>query len=67
MKSVLITGGSGFIGSTIADRLLNRGDFVVSIDNYETGRRDNLKPHDNLVVVEDTIANKKVLNELIKK
>lgn len=67
MKYFLITGGAGFIGSTIADRLLNRGDFVVVIDNYETGRRDNLKPHKNLVVVEDTIANKKVVDELVEK
>ncbi|MCA9790105.1 MAG: NAD-dependent epimerase/dehydratase family protein, partial [Cyanobacteria bacterium HKST-UBA05] len=39
---VFITGGSGFIGSHIADRLIARGDEVMVIDNYETGRRDNL-------------------------
>lgn len=64
---VLITGGAGFIGSTIADQLLARGDFVVVIDNYETGRRDNLKSHDNLVVVEDTIANGEVVDMLMGK
>ncbi len=39
---VLITGGAGFIGSHLADRLLERGDDVLVIDNYATGRRDNL-------------------------
>ena len=49
---VLITGGSGFLGSHITDSLLTRGDNVVVIDNYETGRRDNLTTHPNLKVVE---------------
>src|SRR5678815_4930204 len=39
---VLITGGAGFVGSHLADRLLDRGDQVLVIDNYATGRRDNL-------------------------
>jgi UDP-glucose 4-epimerase len=53
---VLITGGAGFIGSTLADRLLDRGDEVVVIDNYATGRRDNLTEGTNLTVVEGSIA-----------
>ena len=65
MKKVLITGGSGFIGSHITERLLEKGDFVVVIDNYQTGRRDNLKPHANLVIVEGTIADKNLLDNLI--
>jgi UDP-glucose 4-epimerase len=67
MRTVLITGGSGFIGSTITDKLLSRGDFVVVIDNYETGRRDNLKTHENLVIVENTIANLQIVDELVSK
>lgn len=62
---VLITGGAGFIGSSIADQLLARGDFVVVIDNFETGRRDNLVPHENLILVEDTIANDQVVDKLM--
>lgn len=53
---VLITGGSGFIGSHLTDRLLARGDEVLVIDNYATGRRDNLTPRPNLQIVEGTIA-----------
>lgn len=53
---VLITGGAGFIGSHLTDRLLARGDEVLAIDNYATGRRDNLTPHANLKIVEGSIA-----------
>jgi UDP-glucose 4-epimerase len=53
---VLITGGAGFIGSHLSDRLLARGDEVLVIDNYATGRRDNLTRHPRLAVVEGSIA-----------
>ncbi|MEN8716839.1 MAG: NAD-dependent epimerase/dehydratase family protein [Verrucomicrobiales bacterium] len=53
---VLITGGAGFVGSHIADQLLAQGDEVLVIDNYATGRRDNLTPDDGLTVVEGSIA-----------
>ena len=39
---VLHAGGAGFIGSHIADALLARGDEVVAIDNFATGRRENV-------------------------
>ena len=61
---VLITGGAGFVGSHLADRLLARGDEVLVIDNYATGRRDNLTPQDNLTVVEGTIADAALVNKL---
>lgn len=40
---IFVTGGSGFIGSHLVDRLLGRGDEVVVVDNYLTGRRVNLE------------------------
>jgi UDP-glucuronate decarboxylase len=42
-KRVLVTGGAGFIGSHLCQRLLERGDEVLCIDNFYTGTRDNLK------------------------
>lgn len=60
--NVLITGGAGFVGSHVVDRLLARGDTVLVIDNYATGRRDNLKPHPNLNIVEGSIADSVLVN-----
>jgi UDP-glucose 4-epimerase len=62
---VLVTGGSGQIGSTVADLLLGRGDEVMAIDNFATGRRDNLAPHPRLRLVEDSIADAALVNRLI--
>jgi len=61
---VLITGGAGFIGSHLADRLVERNDDVLVIDNYATGRKDNLTSGDNLTVVEGTIADTDLVNRL---
>jgi len=43
MKRILITGGAGFIGSHLCERLLNEGNEVVCIDNYFTGSKDNIR------------------------
>jgi len=54
---ILVTGGAGFIGSHLTDRLLARGDEVLVIDNYTTGRRDNLPASlEGLTIVEGDIA-----------
>lgn len=42
MAKVLVTGGAGFIGSHIADRLVNDGHEVVVIDNLSTGKKENI-------------------------
>lgn len=43
MKRVLITGGAGFIGSHLCERLLNEGNDVICLDNYFTGSKDNVR------------------------
>jgi UDP-glucose 4-epimerase len=63
---VLISGGAGFIGSHLTDRLLERGDEVLVIDNYSTGRRENLPSHPRLEIMEGTIADRKLLFNLFK-
>jgi UDP-glucose 4-epimerase len=63
---IFVTGGSGLVGSTIIDLLLARGDEVLAIDNFATGRRDNLGLHPRLRLVEDSIAAAAVVNELIE-
>ena len=42
MRSILVTGGSGFLGSHLCERLLERGDNVVCLDNFFTGRKENI-------------------------
>ncbi len=42
MKRILVTGGAGFIGSHLCERLLNDGHEVISLDNYFTGSRSNV-------------------------
>jgi UDP-glucuronate decarboxylase len=42
MKKVLITGGAGFIGSHLCERLLNDGNEVICLDNFFTGSKDNI-------------------------
>lgn len=42
MKRVLVTGGAGFLGSHLCDRLLSDGHDVLCVDNYFTGRKDNV-------------------------
>jgi UDP-glucuronate decarboxylase len=41
-KRVLVTGGAGFLGSHLCERLLREGDDVLCVDNYFTGRKDNI-------------------------
>ncbi|OGP90886.1 MAG: nucleotide sugar epimerase [Deltaproteobacteria bacterium RBG_16_47_11] len=63
---ILVTGGAGFIGSHLVDRLIEKGEHVLVIDNYATGRKDNLTPHKNLNIVEGTIADESLLNRIFE-
>jgi UDP-glucose 4-epimerase len=66
----LITGGAGFIGSHLAERLLELGHEVFIIDNLWTGKLsniENVQNHERLHLVVDTILNESVMNELIFK
>lgn len=42
MKKILVTGGAGFIGSHLCERLLNEGNEVICLDNYFTGSKSNV-------------------------
>jgi len=53
----LVTGGAGFIGSHIVDRLLKEGHEVIVLDDFSTGHRSNLTEHKSLTIVEGDISN----------
>ena len=44
MKKILVTGGAGFIGSHLCERLLRQGHHVLCVDNYFTGSKKNIEP-----------------------
>jgi len=41
----VVTGAAGYLGSYIVEQLLQRGDYVLAVDNFSTGRRSYLEPH----------------------
>lgn len=43
-KKILVTGGAGFLGSHLCERLLDAGDEVLCVDNYYTGNKNNILP-----------------------
>ena len=64
----LITGGAGFIGSHLAERLLGRGDHVVLLDNLSTGSMENirhLKSSERMRYHLDNIENRQLVAELV--
>ncbi len=59
MAAVLVTGGAGFLGSHLCDRLIARGDEVICVDNLFTGRKDNiahLRNHPNFEFIRHDIV-----------
>lgn len=66
---VLITGGAGFIGSHLAERLLGQGDEVTALDNLSTGSLRNIRhllDHPKLRFVNDDVRDDKTLHVLIE-
>jgi len=56
---ILITGGAGFIGSHLAERLLKEGHSVIILDNFHTGSRDNIRHllhNDNLEIIRHDVT-----------
>jgi len=67
---ILITGGAGFIGSHIADRLISDGHEVIAVDDLSTGSIKNIKQHQNnsrFKLVVDTILNETLMDEMVSK
>ena len=68
MKTILVTGGAGFVGSHLCERLLASGDRVICVDNFLTSSKDNIKhllENKNFVLVEHDIINPLYIEEKI--
>ncbi|MEZ5541515.1 MAG: SDR family oxidoreductase [Pseudomonadota bacterium] len=59
----LVTGGAGFIGSHIAEHLLNDGHQVRILDNFSTGKRDNIPVSDAVSVIEGDVGDYRTVRE----
>ena len=56
--TILVTGGAGFIGSNLCEALLQNGNKVICLDNFATGKRENIKPflsNENFTMIEGDI------------
>ncbi|MBI3866262.1 MAG: SDR family oxidoreductase [Planctomycetia bacterium] len=59
MSAIIVTGGAGFLGSHLCERLLARGDEVICVDNFFTGRKANIAhliPHPRFEVIRHDIV-----------
>lgn len=68
MGKMLVTGGAGFIGSHLAERLLASGHRVVLLDDLSTGREENLRKlrtSGNVELIQDSVENPAIVDRLV--
>jgi UDP-glucose 4-epimerase len=66
---ILVTGGAGFIGSYLVDKLIQEGHHITVLDDLSTGTHENIKPfmkNKNFKFVLDSILNNEIVRELIE-
>jgi nucleoside-diphosphate-sugar epimerase len=63
---IFVTGGCGQVGSHVAEMALQRGDEVLAIDNLATGRPEHLGEQPGLTLVEGSIADKPLIDNLFE-
>ena len=66
-KKIIVTGGAGFIGSALTEQLLKLGCEVVCVDNFSTGRRENIagfSAHPDYTLVEGDICDTGLMKEV---
>ncbi len=67
MSLYLVTGGAGFIGSNIVEELLKRGEKVRVLDNFSTGKRDNIVPFlSQIELVEGDVRSYHIVREAVE-
>jgi len=66
MENVLVTGGAGFIGSNIVNKLIENGHVVTVLDNLSSGQRSNLEEFPNVRFIEGDIRDESAVAEAVK-
>lgn len=69
MDKYLVTGGAGFIGSNIVKKILEQGDFVRVVDNFSTGRRENIAEflqNSNSELIEGDLTNLETAKNVVR-
>ena len=67
MSKILVTGGAGFIPSHLADALLENNHEVTSIDNFVTGKKDNLSKKENHTFIQADVNNLNEIEPILRK
>jgi len=68
-KKILITGGAGFIGSNLTESFLNTGNTVVCLDNFSTGKKENMRDfigNPNFMLIDGDIRNSNDCEDALK-
>jgi len=66
-EKILVTGGAGFIGSNLVKKLLNIGSYVTVLDDFFTGKEENLPKDKNLEIIKGSVTDKKLVKDLVKR
>jgi len=66
MKNIIVTGGCGFIGSHLSELLVKKGFKVFVIDNLFSGKKSNLVKSKNIILIQESILNKKKILTKLK-
>jgi nucleoside-diphosphate-sugar epimerase len=67
VANYLVTGGAGFIGSNIVEHLVAKGESVRVLDNFSTGKRENIEPFlDRIELIEGDIRNEEICRIAVK-
>lgn len=65
-QKILVTGGAGFIGSNLCEELINIGAEVICLDNFATGKRENLaaiRDHSNFILIEGDVRDLEICHK----
>lgn len=64
--TILVTGGAGMVGSHVAELLEMRGDKVIILDNFETGRKEHLNNLTKAIKIEGSVADRELVQDIVE-